>query len=133
MSLIPQNLLAGHGRSLASVGLDSPTPALQRTADGGIDYNHYLKRSSALRAASYAAARRATSGLDFFRAIAAGALPQPPIYDLLGFRLTGVEPGAARLEGETGEHLLNPFGTVHGGYAATVLDSACGVGLQSIL
>jgi len=83
--------------------------------------------------APLAIARRATSGLDFFRAIAAGALPQPPIYDLLGFRLTGVDPGSARFEGETGEHLLNPFGTVHGGYAATVLDSACGVGLQSTL
>jgi len=83
--------------------------------------------------AALAVARRATGGLEFFRAIAAGTLPQPPIYDLLGFRLTGVDPGAARFEGETGEHLLNPFGTVHGGYAATVLDSACGVGLQSTL
>jgi uncharacterized protein YjiS (DUF1127 family) len=63
MSLIPQNLLAGHGRSLASVGLDSPTPALQRTADGAIDYNYYLKRSSALRAASYAAAFRGLAKL----------------------------------------------------------------------
>jgi uncharacterized protein (TIGR00369 family) len=80
-----------------------------------------------------AVARRARSGLDFFRAIAAGALPQPPIYDLLGFRLVGVDPGSARFEGETGEHLLNPFGTVHGGYAATLLDSACGVGLQATL
>ena len=63
--------------------------------------------------APLAVARRAQSGLDFFRAIAAGTLPQPPIYDLLGFRLTGADPGTARFEGETGEHLLNPFGTVH--------------------
>ncbi|HEY7608089.1 MAG TPA: PaaI family thioesterase [Alphaproteobacteria bacterium] len=83
--------------------------------------------------APLAVARRAQSGLDFFRAIAAGALPQPPIYDLLGFRLVGADPGTARFEGETGDHLLNPFGTVHGGYAATLLDSACGVGLQSTL
>ena len=83
--------------------------------------------------APLAVARRAQSGLEFFRAIAAGQLPQPPIYDLLGFRLVGVDPGSARFEGETGEHLLNPIGTVHGGYAATLLDSACGVGLQSTL
>jgi uncharacterized protein (TIGR00369 family) len=83
--------------------------------------------------APLAVARRARSGLDFFRAIAAGALPQPPIYDLLGFRLVAADPGSARFEGETGEHLLNPFGTVHGGYAATLLDSACGVGLQATL
>jgi uncharacterized protein (TIGR00369 family) len=83
--------------------------------------------------APLAVARRAQSGLDFFRAIAAGALPQPPIYDLLGFRLVGADPGTARFEGETGEHLLNPFGTIHGGYAATLLDSACGVGLQATL
>lgn len=83
--------------------------------------------------APLAVARRAQSGLDFFRAIAAGALPQPPIYDLLGFRIVAADPGSARFEGETGEHLLNPFGTVHGGYAATLLDSACGVGLQATL
>ena len=83
--------------------------------------------------APLAVARRAQSGLDFFRAIAAGALPQPPIYDLLGFRLVAADPGSARFEGETGEHLLNPFGTVHGGYAATLLDSTCGVGLQATL
>lgn len=83
--------------------------------------------------APLAVARRAQSGLDFFRAIAAGTLPQPPIYDLLGFRLTHADPGTARFEGETGEHLLNPFGTIHGGYAATLLDSACGVGLQATL
>lgn len=83
--------------------------------------------------APLALVRRATDGLTFFRKIAAGELPQPPLYDLLGFRLVGLDPGTARFEGETGEHLLNPFGTVHGGYAATVLDSACGVALQSLL
>lgn len=83
--------------------------------------------------APLAVVRRATDGLTFFRKIAAGELPQPPLYGLLGFSLSGVDPGAARFEGETGEHLLNPFGTVHGGYAATVLDSGCGVALQSML
>lgn len=83
--------------------------------------------------APLAVARRASSGLDFFGAIAAGALPQPPIYELLGFRLLAVEPGASRFAASTGEHLFNPFSTVHGGYAATVLDSACGVAVQTRL
>lgn len=99
----------------------SPAPSLRRRTVTWTD------------PAPLAVARRAKSGLDFFRAIADGRLPQPPIYELLGFRLAAVEPGTAHFEGETGEHLLNPFGTVHGGYAATLLDSACGVGLQSTL
>lgn len=80
-----------------------------------------------------AALRRARSGFDYFKDVASGTLPQPPIYDLFGFRLVALEPGTARFEGDLGEHLLNPFGTVHGGYTATLLDSACGVGLQSTL
>ena len=83
--------------------------------------------------APLAVARRAQCGLDFFRAIAAGTLPQPPIYDLLGFRLVAADPGLARFEGGTGEHLLNPFGTVHGGYAATLLDTACGCAVHTRL
>jgi len=61
MSLIPQNRYAG--RSLASVGLDSPNPSLRRTAEGGIDYNYYLARSRDLRGASYAAAFRGLARL----------------------------------------------------------------------
>ena len=53
-----------------------------------------------------AVARRAQSGLEFFRGIASGALPQPPIYDLLGFRITGLEPGSAHFEGGTGDFTL---------------------------
>jgi uncharacterized protein (TIGR00369 family) len=51
----------------------------------------------------------------------------------LGFALVGAEPGTAVFEGETGEHLYNPMGTVHGGYAATLLDSAMGCAVHSTL
>lgn len=80
-----------------------------------------------------AVARRSQDGLAFFRAIASGALPQPPIYGLLDFRIAAAERGAARFEGKTGEHLANADGFVDAGVAATLLDSACGVAVQTTL
>ncbi|MCB5164190.1 PaaI family thioesterase [Streptomyces bambusae] len=65
-------------------------------------------------------------GLAFLRAIIDGRIPQPPMSKTLGFRLVSAEPGTAVFEGETGEYLYNPMGTVHGGYFATLLDSALG-------
>ena len=58
MSLIPSNLTAGPGHSLAAIGLDPALPSLQRTAYGAIDYGHYLSRSRQLRAEAYGAALR---------------------------------------------------------------------------
>lgn len=56
-----------------------------------------------------------------------------PICRTLGFDLIHVEPGVAVFEGETGEHLYNPMGTVHGGYFATLLDSALGSAVMTRL
>jgi uncharacterized protein (TIGR00369 family) len=75
--------------------------------------------------------RRAMTGLDFFRAVAAGDLPQPPLYEALDFRIVEAAPGRARFESRLAEFQYNPLGTVHGGFAATMLDSACGVAVQS--
>jgi uncharacterized protein (TIGR00369 family) len=66
------------------------------------------------------------SGLDMLRAMIAGELPAAPIAEPLGFRLVEVEKGRAVFEGTPGAHLLNPLGSVHGGYALTLIDSACG-------
>jgi uncharacterized protein (TIGR00369 family) len=52
---------------------------------------------------------------------------------LLGFRLVEVEDGRAVFEGTPSEKVYNPIGTVHGGYAATLLDSACGIAVHSKL
>ncbi|TAL99728.1 MAG: PaaI family thioesterase [Paraburkholderia sp.] len=49
-----------------------------------------------------------------------------PIGDTLDFHLVEVEAGRVVFEGTPGLHAYNPIGTVHGGYAATLLDSACG-------
>lgn len=72
---------------------------------------------------------RSMSGLAFLEAIAAGRLPSPPIAEVLQFRLVAVEAGRAVFEGRPGKAFYNPIGSVHGGYAATLLDScmACAV------
>ncbi len=62
-----------------------------------------------------------------------GRLPAPPIARPMTFWLTEVGDGFAVFEGEPGEHLLNPMGNVHGGWALTLIDSACGCAAHSTL
>lgn len=72
------------------------------------------------------------TGLDRVRALlAAGG--RPPIGDRLEFALVEVELGRAVFEGVPGRFAYNPMGIVHGGYAATLLDSACGIATASQL
>lgn len=56
-----------------------------------------------------------------------------PIGKTLGFKLTEIGPGFAAFEGTPGRAVYNPIGTVHGGYAATLLDSACWCAVHSQL
>lgn len=58
---------------------------------------------------------------------------QPPIGRTLKFTLVEVDEGRAVFEGNPGPETYNPMGTVHGGYAATLLDSACGIATVSKL
>lgn len=69
---------------------------------------------------------RAHRGIDALRAMAAGEIPPPSIGVTLGFRLVAIEEGFAAFEGEPSDAVLNPMGVVHGGWALTLLDSACG-------
>ena len=55
------------------------------------------------------------------------------ITDTIGFTLTEIEEGRAVFEGTPGPHVYNPLGSVHGGYAATLLDSACGCAVHARL
>jgi uncharacterized protein (TIGR00369 family) len=75
----------------------------------------------------------ATGGLDFLKAMVAGILPQAPMAATLGFRLAEVEQGRAVFEGLPEFRHYNPIGTVHGGFAATLLDSALGCAIFSTL
>jgi uncharacterized protein (TIGR00369 family) len=73
------------------------------------------------------------SGKEVLQAIIDGALPQAPISQALSFWLVEVGDGFAAFEGEPGGHLLNPMGTVHGGWALTLIDSVAGCAGHSLL
>jgi uncharacterized protein (TIGR00369 family) len=72
-------------------------------------------------------------GLGFLKAIIDGTLPQPPISELLGFHLIEAAAGRAVFEGVPEFRHYNPIGTVHAGFAATLLDSALGCAVFSTL
>jgi uncharacterized protein (TIGR00369 family) len=73
------------------------------------------------------------SGLDLLQGIISGRLPAPPIAQLLGFDLAEVEKGRAVFEGVPALPHYNPLGSVHGGYAATLLDSCMACAVHSTL
>lgn len=73
------------------------------------------------------------SGLEYLRAIAAGELPPPPIASLMDMGPIEVEEGRAVFAAEPAEFHYNPIGVVHGGLAATLLDSAMGCAVQTTL
>jgi uncharacterized protein (TIGR00369 family) len=73
------------------------------------------------------------SGLEMLRAMIAGDLPAAPIAEPLNFRLVEVEKGRALFEGTPAPNLLNPLGAVHGGWALTLIDSACGCAVHTEL
>jgi uncharacterized protein (TIGR00369 family) len=71
-------------------------------------------------------------GLSQLRALMASGR-KPGIMVALDFDFVEVESGKAVFAGLPGEHAFNPIGTVHGGYAAALLDSACGCAVHSRL
>ncbi len=73
------------------------------------------------------------TGKEMFQAIIDGRLPAPPIAETLNFRLVEAGDGFAAFEGETSGRLLNPMGTVHGGWALTIIDSVTGCAGQTLL
>jgi uncharacterized protein (TIGR00369 family) len=111
--------------SPADEGLMAPTTweeALQRV----------LARSSGT-GVTPAEAIRAQSGLDFLRGILEGRFPRAPIAETLGFDLLEVEAGRAVFQGQPRAEYYNPLGTVHGGWAATLLDAAMACAVHSTL
>jgi uncharacterized protein (TIGR00369 family) len=86
-----------------------------------------------LTASALAELRSTMSGLEFFRQMMTGAIPPPPLLVLLKIRLTQVEPGNVVFEGVAEEAFYNGLGMAHGGYAATMLDSALGCAINSVM
>lgn len=76
---------------------------------------------------------RSMSGLDFLRAIVRGELPAPPVTKLLDYDIGSVEPGRVEFVCHPREGQYNILGVVHGGIVATVLDSAMGCAVHTLL
>ncbi len=73
------------------------------------------------------------SGIEFLRRIASGEVAQPPIAKTLGFVLAEVAPGFALFTMAPEFRHYNPIGSVHGGVAATLLDSCMSCAIQTHL
>lgn len=73
------------------------------------------------------------SGLEYLKAIQSGELPPPPIATLMDMTIVEASEGRVVFSAEPAEYHYNPLGTVHGGFAATLLDTAMGCVVQSLL
>jgi uncharacterized protein (TIGR00369 family) len=80
-----------------------------------------------------AEAGRNLSGIEYLQRIVEGSLPRPPIGALMNFTITELSEGRAVFTVEPAEYHYNPIGVVHGGVAATLLDSAMGCAVHSTL
>ncbi len=79
------------------------------------------------------AAATAASGLDFLMGLRDGRHPMPPFAAETDIRLSEVERGRVLFEGVPSARFYNPLGTVHGGWIATLLDSAMGCAVHATL
>jgi uncharacterized protein (TIGR00369 family) len=73
------------------------------------------------------------AGIDFLRAMMNGQLPQCAYQQTMDYDLVEVEDGRVVFAGKAAEYMLNPLGSVHGGYYAGMLDSALGCAIHSRL
>ena len=73
------------------------------------------------------------NGLELMQAMLRGELPYPPIAQTLDFTLMEVAAGRAMFQGTPGPAHLNPMGTIHGGWYATLLDSALGCAVHTMM
>ena len=77
--------------------------------------------------------RRQMSGLEFVQGMVAGTLPHNTIARTLGYTIAEAESGRVVITADPDDKLLNPAGTVHGGFSATLLDSCMGLAIQTTL
>jgi uncharacterized protein (TIGR00369 family) len=73
------------------------------------------------------------SGIELMHAMLRGELPFPPIAKTLDFMLLEVSEGRALFQGTPGPAHLNPMGGIHGGWYATLLDSALGCAVHTMM
>ena len=80
-----------------------------------------------------AQATRDLSGLALFQKIIAGELPQPSVGITVGFKLVEADEGLAVFEGGWNDYMINPAGTMHGGWYGIILDSCMGCAVHTTL
>jgi len=73
------------------------------------------------------------SGIEIFQAMLRGEIPVPPISETLDFQLVEAEPGRVQFQGRPQFAHYNPLGSVHGGWIATLLDSAVACAVHTLL
>jgi acyl-coenzyme A thioesterase PaaI-like protein len=73
------------------------------------------------------------SGLEVFQAMRDGKLPHPSMADTIPMRVTEASPGYVKFSARADRRHVNPLGGVHGGFAATVLDSVTGCAVHTLL
>jgi uncharacterized protein (TIGR00369 family) len=77
--------------------------------------------------------QRELSGLQFVQGLVDGTLPLNTIAETLGYDIVEAQNGRVVVTAEPKSIHLNPAGTVHGGLAATMLDSCMGLAILSTL
>ena len=80
-----------------------------------------------------ASRQKEMTGLEFVQGLVSGLLPLNTIAQTLGYDIAEAEHGRVVIVAEPDDRLLNPAGTVHGGFSATLLDSCMGLAIQSTL
>ncbi len=73
------------------------------------------------------------TGLEILKAMAAGELPAPSICETMPMQMLAAESGTVTFSCQADERHFNPLGGIHGGFAATVLDSVTGCAIHSML
>ncbi|HVQ97615.1 MAG TPA: PaaI family thioesterase [Mycobacterium sp.] len=108
-------------------------PDLTRVADGsgwGAPHSRSINWRDPMATRAAAASM---PGLEYWRSVADGHLPPPPIGELFAMRVAEVEHGRIRFTCTPDGSMYNPLGTVHGGTVCTLLDTAVGCALHTTL
>ena len=77
--------------------------------------------------------QKSMSGLEFVRGLVSGTLPLNTMAQTVGYEVAEAEGGRVVITVQPTDALLNPWGTIHGGLTATILDSCMGLAIISLL
>jgi uncharacterized protein (TIGR00369 family) len=98
-----------------------------------MDHDSIMNIASKTYGTVSAERQKQMSGLEFVQGLVDGTLPLNTIARTLGYDVTEAVSGRVVVTAEPSANHLNPAGTVHGGFAATLLDSCMGLAVQSTL